>query len=892
MPRTTNRAPLRRRAARLLALAAGCAWFVIGAAPSVLAQAELSPRLVTARPLGPDPWRIDGVLAPELAAGSPSSAGGVSNFLQFAPDPLAAASATTEVWVAYDDAALYVAARLHDPSPDSILAQLSERDRLRNTDWFAVSVNPYRDGINATNFAVTPANVQYDSKFNASFSGGSNQVIQSGDASWDGVWASAARIDGGGWTVEMRIPYSALRFPDEPVQTWDINFARQIRRRREESFWNPVDPKGPGAVTQMGTLAGIRDIAPPLRLQATPFVTAALSNRRDPGATPRDVWGSSVGGGLDLKYGLSDAFTLDMTAVPDFSNARSDDQVLNLGANEIRFDENRAFFTEGVELFNKGGFFYSRRVGGRPFLSGAASDGLGANERVAERPAQARLLNATKVSGRTQGGLGVGVFNAVEGRAFARVVDDSAGTSREVLVGPATNYSVVSLDQNLPNNSFVTLVNTNVLREGSAYDANLTGVVFDVRTASNAWSLNGRAAVSQQYGLLTASRDDGEIAVARRDVFGHTVNVGLERLTGRLRYGVEYVEESDDYDPNDLGFLFFNNSRNAQAFAEYNWFEPFGKFNSARVEAFGGLNFMYEPQVYASSFFGVSSRFTTRKFFTFGVNAFTDLTDNDEFQDARAPGRFYTLPAYAEGGAFVSSDYRRPLALDVRARYGRFHADGRSNTLGLRVSPRVRMGDKLTARLSGDLRQGNRYLGYVGHTPAGIARLPVTDAQATYIPLDAATVGFGGLADEAFVISYRTISTAELELSTEYSFTANATLNLRVRHYWSRVRHEEFAEVFDDGLPRPTPYAGLDAAGDPVHDRSFNAFNVDGFFRWRFAPGSDAFLSYKTQSFFDGPLVGGYGSNLRRLPDAALNNSLTLKVIYFLDAAELRRRRA
>ena len=814
------------------------------------------------------------------------------SFTQYSPEPLAPASFKTSVWVGYDDEALYVVAFMHDPAPDSILKQLSDRDRLRNTDWFGVTINPYRDGINATNFVVTPANVQYDSKFGANIGGGSNQVMQSGDVSWDGVWQSAVSIVDSGWIAELKILYSALRFPEEENQTWDINYSRQVRRYREESFWHPVDPAGPPAVTQMGTLTGIRNIKPPVRLQATPFVTAASNYRYSRSEKLADRWSHALGGGLDLKYGINDAFTLDMTAVPDFSNARSDDLVLNLTANEIFFEENRAFFTEGVELFNKGDFFYSRRVGGVPFYRSRADDALANNEVIIDNPIRTNLLNATKVSGRMDNGLGIGVFNAIEGQTTARLRDTITGAEREVLTGPRSNYSVVSFDQNLPNNSFVTLLNTTALRSGGAYDANLTGVVFDLRDKTNSWSLSGKGGLSQQYHksrLAKREEQNGEPAgVITENVFGHTYNLNLDRIRGRLRYGVGYNVESDTYDPNDMGFLFFNNERSGFGYIEYNWFEPIGKFNSGNVFAWGDLSRLYRPNAFSRSAAGLETRWTTRDFFTFGAFAFSETRSTNEFQDSRTPGVAYQLPTYYEFGGFISSDYRKRFALDVRPRYGTFWSDGRTSTQSVYVSPRFRVNDKLDLRLAGTLRKNSRYLGYIGHTFASAEAFELEAAGTPYFILDAGTGGYDAVADNEIVGSYRTIRIAELEANVTYSFTANMNVNLRVRHYWSRVNHDEYF-VFTPVNPRPqpTPYTGLDSNGDSVHDQNFNAFNVDLFYRWRFAPGSDIFLSYKTQSFYEGAITRGYFANLGLLGDEVVNNNLTLKIVYWLDWNEL-----
>ncbi len=845
--------------------------------------------------------KIDGVVDPSVAAlgfrqnkstDSDLLRRKSDNFTQFSPSPLAPSRFETEVWVGYDNEAIYIIAQLYDSSPDSILKQLSERDRLRNTDWFGASINPYQDGINATNFIVTPANVQYDSKFGSNIGGGSNQVMQGGDSSWDGVWESAAAINEYGWLVEMKILYSALRFPEVDIQTWDINFARQVRRYREESFWNTVDPARPDAATQMGKLAGIENIKPPVRLQATPFFTAATNHTFDKNSANRNSWNSALGGGLDLKYGITDAFTLDMTAIPDFSNARSDDQVLNLTANEIFFEENRAFFTEGVELFNKGDFFYTRRVGGVPFNYSNADDDLGTDEVVANNPLRTNLLNATKVSGRMDNGLGIGVFNAIEGRTFATIRNEVTGEERQVETGPRSNYSVVSLDQNLANNSFVTLINTTALREGANYDANLTGAVFDLRDKANNWSLNGKAAVSQQYGKSRLARR-GEVPEVngqsiRENVFGYTYQVGVDKLTGRLQYGAGYTIETDTYDPNDLGFLFFNNERSGNAYINYNWFEPIGSFISGEVGVFGEFNRLYKPNAFNAGALGASTRWTTRKFFTFGSFFFTESRPSNEFQDTRTPGISYQLPQYFEFGGFISSDYRKRFALDVRPVFGTFWKDKRTSTQGLFISPRFRVSDKLDFRIGGTLRKNTRYLGYVGHSQAAIDRYELAAAGTRFTTLDASTRGYETLRDDEVVNSYRTIRIAELEASSSYSFNAQMNINLRIRHYWSRVNHDEFFTVNSSNrIPQTTGYLGIDADGNAVHDQNFNAFNIDLFYRWRFAPGSDIFLSYKTQSFFEGTFDGGYFPNLNRLGDEQVNNSLTMKVVYWLDWNEV-----
>ena len=187
---------------------------------------------------------------------------------------------------------------------------------------------------------------------------------------------------------------------------------------------------------------------------------------------------------MDIRYGINDAFTLDMTLIPDFGEAISDNQVLNLGPFEVRFDENRQFFKEGIELFNKGNLFYSRRIGGAPLNYSSLGDMISEGDSILFNPSETQLINATKVSGRNTNGLGIGVFNAVSARSVAEVIGAN-DEIREVETNPLTNYNVLVLDQNLKNNSSVSFVNTNVLRFGSEYDANVSAGLINLFTKNS-----------------------------------------------------------------------------------------------------------------------------------------------------------------------------------------------------------------------------------------------------------------------------------------------------------------------------------------------------------------------------------------------------------------------
>lgn len=185
------------------------------------------------------------------------------------------------------------------------------------------------------------------------------------DFAWNAVWKSKVILDKSGWAFEMFLPYSAIRFSKDKVQTWGINITRRRRKTEQQYTWNPVDMNVNGFLTQEGLWTGITDIKPPLRLQLFPYFS--VYENHYPSTDPKvKSWSNQYSGGLDLKLGISQAFTLDATLIPDFGQVQSDNRVLNLTPFEVKFNEYRNFFTEGTELFNKGDFFYSRRIGGSP----------------------------------------------------------------------------------------------------------------------------------------------------------------------------------------------------------------------------------------------------------------------------------------------------------------------------------------------------------------------------------------------------------------------------------------------------------------------------------------------------------------------------------------------
>ena len=554
-----------------------------------------------------------------------------SDFQQYSPDPGGRPSQRTEVKFGYDDNALYIGARMWDTAPDSILHQLSERDRTDNTDEFGIWFSPFNDGLNAVRFRTTPDGIQVD-----------EQISPNGeDDSWDAVWDVVCRIDSAGWVAEFRIPWMAFRFPEKADQRWGMNMYRGIRRLREDDVWNPMDPTQ-RLLNQGGVLVGIEGITPPPRISLFPYLSAYQN------------WDGSdrsnaYNGGMDMKVGLGNAFTLDMTLIPDFGQVVTDNLVLNLSPFEIRFNENRQFFQEGTELFNKNGTFYSRRIG-----------------------ENGRLINASKVSGRLANGLGLGLL-----QAFATADADSSLTS----------YTVAVADQNLPNNGYVTSTTSMVMREGDGCDALVQSGSLELRNPENTWSVQASGSVNRKFGADEANDDEG-----------HTYNVALSKMAGNLTFSLGHFLESATYDPNDLGFLQAPNEIGSFLNVDYRIFEPRGRWNRISTSFNAFLNQVETPRMFNNVFLSASCRATTLAFNTWNLELNTQPTDGNNIFASRIDGLVWREPAWYSVNGWFSSDYRKRIALDL----GYWHAGGglyrdwKENTY--RVAPRIRINDRLNIR--------------------------------------------------------------------------------------------------------------------------------------------------------------------------------------------------
>jgi len=769
--------------------------------------------------------KIDGI----LDEASWKTAGVAKDFFQYTPYNARKPSQPTVVRVMYDNRSIYIGAMMYDSSPDSILTELGIRDAEDlNADEFTADISTYNDGLNASEFHVSASNVQGDAKLSPN----------DHDRSWDAVWNSAVTITDSGWIAEIEIPYSALRFPEKENQTWGVNFWRGIRRHREWDTWNYVNNKLDGVLNQAGEIMGLTQLDPPLRLSFVPYVAGYAE--RQPG---KENWSYSYNYGMDVKLGLSESFTFDATLIPDFGQVESDDVIIDLSPFEIYYEEKRPFFTEGTELFDKGGVFYSRRIGGTP--SGYEEINDDTTVTVISNPENMQLINASKLSGRTGKGLGIGVFNAITSNTWAEV-RDSLGNKQKILTEPATNYNMLVLDQSLKNNSFVSLYNTNVYRGKKDYTANVSGMDIHLENKQNMFAVSAMGNVSQKYFRDTTPE------------FGYEYNIEIGKISGNFRYELWQETISDTYDPNDMGYTRRNNELTTGIQMEYNFFDPFWKFMDWSNEVAAYLSYLYNPRLYSEFGIEAFSRATWKNYLTtgFGIDI-KPIEEHDHFE-SRTPGRMVVLPANYEVILFLSPDYRKKFVVDIRGGIEKAN-DYDQLSYSYSIGPRIRFSDRMFMVYRFNYNRELNNLGYV------------TDST-------------GQTGHKDIIFGARDILEIENELDASYIFNPKTSISLQARHYWFSADYNRYFDLQDDGHLLDNHYTGN-------HDFSFNAFNIDLVFIWEFAPGSQLLVIYKNNIFTDNDdIPKSFTDDVRETFSNPMTNSFSVKFLYYLDYQYFRKK--
>jgi hypothetical protein len=573
---------------------------------------------------------------------------------------------------------------------------------------------------------------------------------------------------------------------------------------------------------------------------------------------------------MDVKYGINESFTLDATLIPDFGQVISDNVINNLSAFEVQFQENRPFFTEGTELFNKSGLFYSRRIGDIP---GGYYDvqGLLANRpdlELVKNPSVTQLYNGIKFSGRTKKKLGIGVFNAITATMNARLRDVNTGRDTIVQTEPLSNYNIIVLDQALRGQSSLTFTNTNVMRNGIDRDANVSAFDWALYTKDNNYSVRGTARYSKIFGYTpyfggeinlvddTVTRN-GQLYLKPYDGYNTSIQVG--KVSGKLQFYAANNITSNSYDPNDLGYIQFANHVGYSAGISYNQLTQTDKFITYRYSLDLSTQYLYKPYRFSEFYFEASAFWWFKNFWDakFSVNSYPSA--QNDFFDLRTPGKFLKKPSEVTFGFEGSSDSRKRLFFRTEMSYSlRSAADNAYDLLSLGL--RYRFSDKFT--LSAD------WFRQFEENQRGYAFMREVNGDP--------------------IAGFRDFTETQTIITGIYNFTSRLNITLRGRHYWNKVLYNSFYNIDDNGNAIPRSFV-------PDRNENYNAFNLDAFLTWDFRLGSRVIVGWKNwlgDSFaVDGDIQTHYLRNFGETFNISHGNEITVKLIYFLDYNQLRKKR-
>ena len=541
----------------------------------------------------------------------------ITQLLQRDPNEGAPATEAAAVRILYDADALYIGARLFDSAPRDIIARLGRRDANTHSDEFRVLLDSYHDHRTAFEFTVNAAGVKRDLLLGDD--GGYS------DDMWDAVWEAATAVESLGWTVEIRIPLSQLRFSGLRQQVWGVRVEGWIPRKNELDMFPLVKKTESGVASRFADLAGLEDLPTPKRVELLPYVVGhSQYDTPSSPSNPFDRGSTYLGGaGADLKYGVTSNLTLDATINPDFGQVELDPAFVNLTQYEVELEERRPFFVEGGNIFgfagNGGGFaklgdrpqfFYSRRIGQPP--QGSADGDF------VDMPSNSTILGAAKLSGRRANGWSIGVLDAVTAREWATVVDTGpSGLRQRDEVEPLTNYFVGRLKRDLrQGNTTLGLVATAVNRDldtpsldmlaGSAYAG---GVDLFHRWGHKTYTLaasfggsyiQGSPLALQQAQQSSAryyGRPDAKsfhYDSLRTSLAGITGDAYLNRVGGPWTWSIGGEFVSPGFEVNDLGFQERVDRISAAAVGRRRWTRPGTVFNHAVAELSLGRGWNYD----------------------------------------------------------------------------------------------------------------------------------------------------------------------------------------------------------------------------------------------------------------------------------------------------------
>lgn len=854
----------------------------------------VSTRTYTTALISQEAPRIDG----DLSDASWSAVEWGGDFVQRQPNEGIAPTYQTRFKINYDDSNLYVAVQCLDSSPDSIVKRLSRRDGFEG-DWVWVAFDSYHDKQSCYGFLVSASGVQSDEFI--------SRNGNDSDSNWNSIWECKTQVDSEGWTAEIRIPLSQLRFSDSPDQVWGLQIMRKLFRKEEKSVWQRIPLDASGWVSEFGELHGLKGIKPQKQMEIQPYVLAQMdAYTKEEGNPYRTGHDNRLSGGLDAKIGLSNALTMDLTINPDFGQVEADPAAIALDGFQIFFQERRPFFIENRNIFSFGvspsaagntfgndNLFYSRRIGKNPSGYPQLEDG-----EYASLPSNTTILGAAKVSGQTKNGWSVGILETVTDREYASI--DNEGEERQEIIEPLTNYTVGRVRKDFNDkNSYIggILTSTNRKLEGDLdflhSDAITGGLDFQHQWKDQTWYLTGNALFSTVKGSEEAISDTQqsirhlfqrvgashlEVDTTRTSLSGTGGHLKLGKNGGRIMFESGMAWRSPELELNDVGFMRQSDDIRHFTWAGYRWREPFSIFRSAALNYNHWVAYDFEGNLNNLAWnVNTSANFKNNWWAGTGMNITPLQYSNFEL---RGGPRYRYVPDN-NGWFWMETDGRKKVQLNVNLNYGASQDDAtryQSADLGIGYRPT----NALSISLGPEYTQSHNRLQYV------------TEAE-----MDG---------DPRYITSRIDRETLALSLRMNYTINTKLTVQFYGQPYITKGTYSDFNHITDatskfyaeksyiydseqielsDDLGLYSIDENKDGASDYEFDNPdfrFFQFRSNLVLRWEYQPGSEIYFVW-SQGGTD--FVNERGRNVYRdlrsqLSLDGLENTFLIKATYRL----------
>ena len=819
-----------------------------------------------------------------------------ADFTQRLPDEGAPASERTEIAFVYTERALYVGARMFSEDPSRIRAILARRDEGGDSERIIVLIDSYQNRRTHYGFAVTAAGTRLDW-----YASSDDEDYGARDYSFNPVWEAAAVIDSLGWTAEMEIPLSQIRFNRREENAFGLNINRFIPEKSEDAYWIAVPTQESGWTSWFGDLEGLRGLKTRRPVELTPYAateailtSSTLVDPADPFRSKRELEGRV---GADLKMGVGPSLTLDATFNPDFGQVEADPAVVNLSAFPVFFEERRPFFVEGKELLEAGGLFYSRRIGappqGRP------------DAEFVDMPRNTTILAAGKLTGRTPGGLSVGALGAVTSEESASVYDSATNEFGEVRVEPSTGWAVLSLKQELGvEGSTVGGSFTGVRRNLGAQDdlalrmnrQAYAGLVdWNLRIDGGTYELTGLAGGSYISGTAPAIRRVQEFSshyfqrpdanyltydTTRTSLSGYAAELEFERTSARhWLWEVGAKAHSPGLDINDAGQLQKADRIDGWGSVRYRETIPGSTFRnySIRLEGGGSWNYGWVRQ---PSGFEISTDFTLLNFWSFGAEFSYEPRAQSDVLTRGGPSM--GTPRAWGGTLELHSDRRKLTTFSVDGEYYRDEFGGWVARFDGRVE--FKPGGAFQISVNPEYEREYESRQYVGRFDGG--------SEATY--------------GSRYVFAFLDYSQISAQFRLNYAFTPDLSLDLYAEPFSAAGTYSRFGElkaakgldlrvygtdgttISEDTGPAPheiTVTDGADTFNFEREDFKALSFRSNVVLRWEWRRGSTLYLVWQmnrgSEIPFTRPDPVGLGDAWRSLGEPG-RSFLAIKASYWL----------